>query len=120
MPSVDELQAMVEKIQHFRQQVPEAQKHARRSVWLARFSMFIALVVVVFNVVALDLPLLVLISSFLCAGTFLHAAHTLIKAEAWRTNLKQMADESASDLKRATAMLEYAQAQATTDERPAP
>jgi hypothetical protein len=85
---------------------------------MARLSMFFALVIFVFNVVMLDLPLLVLLANFLCMGTLLHAGHQLFSAEAWRMKVKTMADTSATDLEKAMALLE--DARTSTDERPAP
>lgn len=118
MQPIDELQALVERILKFRQRLPEAQRYARVTVWMARSSMFIALVAVVVNVVSFDLPLLAWLAVFLSAGAFLHAAHQLVKAEAWTSELKTMADNSTTDLQKAQALLE--DARTSTDERSTP
>jgi len=116
MQSTDELQALVAKIQAFRESVPEAQRRARYQVWLTRGTMFFAMTIVAFNFVMVDLPLLVVLAIFLSAGTLLHATHQLIKAEMWRMELKAMDDTSATDLEKAMALLEGART--TTEERP--
>jgi fatty acid desaturase len=108
MPSTDEIHELVAKLKQIRQRLPKAQQEARFSVWMARFSMLVALAVVAFNTVFLDLPALVVLAVFLSAGTFLHAAHTLIRAEARRLELQTIADETATDLEKAQALLEEA------------
>jgi hypothetical protein len=118
--SVDELQSLVENIKKFRAGIPQAQKDARKSLWLARGATFFALVAVVSNFVMLDLPLVTFVAVFCSSAALLQGVQLLIAAESWRVKLQKLVDDSATDLKKYTALLEYERAQATTDERPTP
>jgi hypothetical protein len=115
---IEELQALVDKIQQFRQMAPEQQRQARIAVWMARVSMAFALAVLAFNAAMLDVPPLTMISTIACTACLVQGFHALMTADTWRAKLQAMVDDSAADLRRATALLEYARAQ-NPDERPA-
>jgi hypothetical protein len=119
--STDELQALVDKLKETQRKAPEWERQARAIVWAARIRMFGAVAFAAFNAWALsDVLLYAVLQSLATCGLLIPATRQLIQAENSLIDVWKLADESATDLKKYTAMLEYQQAQAITDERPQP